>query len=90
MGLKDRRRELLETKAAVASPHEHAGVQYRVEQMRETLVGDKLNTDALQRMLNARAAEGWVFKQAVEASVKGRVGPGGTSGLLLIFERPAG
>lgn len=65
----------------------HAGFEYAVEQIRETLVGDKIDTAALARLLNERAGHGWALKQIVPASVGGRVGPGGVGGLLVVFER---
>lgn len=96
MGLMDKRRELIGAKEEVARVAEAvqeqrppSGLQYRVEQVRETLVGDKVDPDAVQALMNQRANEGWRFVQAVEANVKGRVGPGGVEGLLLIFERAA-
>ncbi len=66
----------------------HSGVEYLVEQLRESIVGDKIKTNALEDLLNDRAGEGWTLNRVVMASVKGRVGPGGTEGLLVIFERP--
>lgn len=66
----------------------HSGIEYRVETVRETLVGDKINHAALAQLLNQRAMEGWTLKQMVGASVEGRVGPGGVGGMLLVFERP--
>ena len=62
--------------------------EYRVEQVRQTLVGDKINTGELERLLNGFAQQGWAVKSITPAEVKGRVGPGGTSGLLVVFERP--
>jgi hypothetical protein len=63
--------------------------EYKVLAVRENLVGDKINTDALQAMLNEHAGLGWRLKSVTSASVAGRLGPGGTSGLVLIFERRA-
>jgi hypothetical protein len=71
------------------APRAHAGVEYRVDQVRETVLGDKIKPEALEALLNERASEGWILNRVVAASVKGRVGPGGTEGLLVIFERPA-
>lgn len=85
--LKDAKAHVAERKA-IDETRPHSGLQYRVDQVRETIVGDKITTNALQDLLNQRASEGWAFRQGVEASVKGRVGPGGADGLLLIFERP--
>lgn len=52
--------------------------EYRVVQLRESLLGGKLSDDKLEKLLNS------------EADVKGRVGPGGVDGLLVTFERPVG
>ena len=35
-----------------------------------------------------RAGDGWQLKTLAETTVKGRIGPGGTEGLLAVFERP--
>ncbi len=61
--------------------------EYKVETVRETLVGDKVDTDGVQKVLDERAGEGWRLHSVVDTKVKGRVGPGGTEGLMLIFER---
>lgn len=71
-----------------AQPGQYQTVMYHVETVRETLIGGKTDANDLQSLLNARAYEGWTLKSATRASVKGRVGPGGTDGLILIFERP--
>ena len=63
--------------------------EYKVETVRETLVGDKVDTDGVQNKLDEMAKEGWRLHSAVDTKVKGRVGPGGTEGLMLIFERGA-
>lgn len=35
------------------------------------------------------AREGWLYKSMTAVDVKGRVGPGGVDGLIVVFERPA-
>ena len=62
--------------------------EYKVETIRSSLVGDKIDKDGLQDLLNERASEGWQLKSLTETQVKGRIGPGGTEGLLAVFERP--
>ena len=62
--------------------------EYKVDTVRSSLVGDKMNTGSLEDLLNERAGQGWQLKSVVETTVKGRVGPGGTEGLLVVFERP--
>jgi hypothetical protein len=61
--------------------------EYAIEVVRETLVGDRINTDALKQLLTRYSESGWRLKTCTETSVKGRMGPGGVSGLILIFER---
>lgn len=92
--LKDAREAALAAKTAqqeaahaLAQPHAATETQYRVDTLREKLIGDHIADDKLAELLNHRASEGWHLKQIVEASVAGRVGPGGTSGLLIVFER---
>lgn len=63
-------------------------MEYKVETVRETLVGDKINHTELERLLNAYASMGWAVKSITRADVAGRAGPGGVSGLLVVFERP--
>jgi hypothetical protein len=62
--------------------------EYRVVQVREGLIGGKLTPEKLQKVLNEHAREGWQVKAVTAADVKGRLGPGGTEGLLVTFERP--
>jgi hypothetical protein len=63
--------------------------EYKVELIRETLIGDKIKTDKLEALLNRFASQGWAVKAVTSASVAGRVG-GNTDGLLVTFERPIG
>lgn len=62
--------------------------EYKVETVRSSLVGEKIDSGGLEEMLNDRAGEGWQLKSLTATQVKGRIGPGGTEGLLAIFERP--
>ena len=62
--------------------------EYKVETVRSSLVGDKMDTGSLQDLLDERSGEGWQLKSVTATTVKGRVGPGGTDGLLVVFERP--
>jgi hypothetical protein len=62
--------------------------EYRVVQVRESLIGGKLSDERLEKLLNKEAARGWQLKAITGADVKGRVGPGGVDGLLVTFERP--
>ena len=62
--------------------------EYKVVQLRESLMGGKLSDDKLGKVLNKEAADGWQLRTITSADVKGRVGPGGVDGLLVTFERP--
>ncbi|MFC5140976.1 DUF4177 domain-containing protein [Actinomycetospora rhizophila] len=62
--------------------------EYKVVQLRESLMGGKLSDDKLEKVLNKEAAEGWQLRTITGADVKGRLGPGGVDGLLVTFERP--
>lgn len=64
--------------------------EYRVLQLRESLVGGKLSADKLERLLNDEAQQGWQLKAITSTEVKGRIGPGGVDGLLVTLERPTG
>jgi hypothetical protein len=64
--------------------------EYRVLQLRESMLGGKLSADKLEKLLNEEARQGWQLKAITSTEVKGRVGPGGVEGLLVTFERPAG
>jgi hypothetical protein len=67
-----------------------ARYEYKVVQVREGLVGGKVSTGKLEKTMNDHAREGWQVKAVTAADVKGRLGPGGTEGLLVTFERPLG
>lgn len=63
--------------------------EYKVEIIRSSLVGEKIDSGGLEDLLNDRAREGWQLRNLTGAQVKGRIGPGATEGLLAVFERPA-
>jgi hypothetical protein len=54
------------------------------------MIGNKMSSDKLEKLLNEHAAQGWQLKAITAADVKGRVGPGATEGLLVTFERRRG
>ena len=62
--------------------------EYLVEEVREGLMGGKMSGDKIQRTLNDKAEDGWQLKTLTSVEVKGRIGPGGTEGVLAVFERP--
>jgi hypothetical protein len=64
--------------------------EYKVIQVRESMIGNKMSSDKLEKLLNEHAAQGWQLKAITAADVKGRVGPGATEGLLVTFERRRG
>jgi hypothetical protein len=64
--------------------------EYKVETVRSSLMGDKMDGGGLEDLLNERAGDGWQLKSLTAAQVKGRLGPGATEGMLAVFERPAG
>ncbi|TNC21930.1 DUF4177 domain-containing protein [Amycolatopsis alkalitolerans] len=63
--------------------------EYKVVELREKLIGDKMSGGRLEKILNNEAAQGWRLKSITKADVKGRIGPGGVEGLLITFERLA-
>ena len=65
-----------------------ARFEYKVDEIREGMLGGKMSGDKLQKVLNDRAADGWQLKAITATEVKGRVGPGGVEGVLVTFERP--
>lgn len=64
--------------------------EYKVIQLREGLIGDKMDAGKLEKQLNEHAREGWQVRDITAADVKGRIGPGSSAGLLVTFERPVG
>jgi hypothetical protein len=62
--------------------------EYKVEEIREGMLGGKMSGDKLEKVLNDHAREGWQLKAITAVEVKGRVGPGGVEGVLVTFERP--
>jgi cobalamin-dependent methionine synthase I len=65
----------------------HELYEYRVLVLRQTLVGDHMKTDELEATLNQWAASGWEPHLMTETEVKGRMGPGGTGGLVIVMRR---
>jgi hypothetical protein len=65
-----------------------ARFEYKVEELREGMVGGKMSGGKLEKVLNEHAREGWQVKAITAVEVKGRIGPGGVEGVLVTFERP--
>ena len=61
--------------------------EYKVVELREGMIGGKMSGGKLEKVLNEHAGEGWQLKAITTAEVKGRLGPGGTEGVLVTFER---
>jgi hypothetical protein len=66
------------------------GYQYKVVELRESLLGGKMSGDKLEKILNEHADGGWQLKAITAVEVKGRIGPGGVEGVLVTFECPRG
>jgi Domain of unknown function (DUF4177) len=62
--------------------------EYKVEEIRERMLGGKMSGEKLERVLNDRAREGWQLRAITSVEVKGRIGAGGVEGVLVTFERP--
>ena len=77
-----------EKAGASGAPATPQRFEYATETVRSKLIGDRMDHEALAKVLNDWASRGWQLRTATETEVKGRVGPGGTMGMLLIFERP--
>lgn len=56
-------------------------------EVREGLLGGKMSGKKLEKILNDEAKDGWLYKSMTAADVKGRIGPGGVDGILIVFER---
>lgn len=62
-------------------------MEYKVVEVREGLIGGKLSGKKLEEILNDHAKKGWRYKSMTAVEVKGRVGPGGVDGLVIVFEK---
>lgn len=62
---------------------------YKVVELREKTIREKMFGGKLENLLNERAGQGCQLNAITAVEVKGRVGPGGVDGLLVTFERPA-
>jgi predicted ABC-type sugar transport system permease subunit len=67
-----------------------ARYEYKVEELREGMIGGKMSGSKLEKVLNEHARQGWQLKAITSVEVKGRIGPGGVEGVLVTFERPLG
>ncbi len=62
-------------------------MEYKVVELRQALIGDKISGKKLEKLLNKEAQDGWLFKSMTSTDVKGRIGPGSVEGVVIIFER---
>ena len=76
------------SRRAVGGTPMAARYEYKVEEIREGMLGGKMSGDKLEKLLNDRARDGWQLKSITSVEVKGRIGPGGVEGVLVTFERP--
>jgi hypothetical protein len=65
----------------------NGGYEYKVVEVRDSLFRGKQSSDALQSLLNEHARQGWKFSHMMSDDIKGRLGIGSTSGVLIVFER---
>ena len=63
-------------------------MEYKVVEVREGLLGGKMSGKKLEKILNDEAKDGWLYKSMTAADIKGRIGPCGVDGILIVFERP--
>jgi hypothetical protein len=62
--------------------------EYRVDIVRENMIGDAGSEEYVQLVLNDRAADGWRLRSAMETDVSSQVTRSGSvRGLTLVFER---
>jgi len=57
---------------------ETAVPQYKVVEIKESLVGGKMSGSKLEKILNEHGSQGWSLKAITSVEIKGRVGPGGS------------
>jgi hypothetical protein len=67
-----------------------ATYQYQVLEVRDSLFRGKQSSSALQDVINTEAAKGWKLVQIMSEDIKGRMGIGSTSGVLILFEYQTG
>jgi hypothetical protein len=64
--------------------------EYKVVELRSKMFGGAISGDKLEKLLNDFGSQGWQLKSVAAVDVKGRIGPGGTDGLVVTFERQKG
>ena len=61
-----------------------AAYEYKVVELREGMLGGKMSGDKLEKVLNDHARQGWQLRAITGVEVKGRIGPGGVEGVLVV------
>lgn len=61
--------------------------EYQVLEVKDSLFRGKQSSADLSALLNKHASQGWRFQHMMADDIKGRMGMGSTSGMLLVFER---
>jgi hypothetical protein len=51
------------------------------------MIGGKMSGGKPEKLLNDHASQGWRLRAITGGDVNGRIGPGGTEGLLVTLER---
>ena len=64
--------------------------EYKCVELRSKMFGGAVSGDKLEKTLNEYARQGWQLKSMTAVDVKGRIGPGGTDGMVITFERQTG
>lgn len=63
-----------------------ATYQYQVLELRDSMFRGKQSSQKLQELINEQAKQGWKLVQIMSEDIKGRLGIGSTSGVLILFE----
>ncbi|MCF6733730.1 DUF4177 domain-containing protein [Blastococcus sp. KM273129] len=67
-----------------------ARYEYKVEEIRERLIGGTTSGGKPEKVRGDDARNGWQLTAITAVEVTGRIGPGGVDGVLATFERPVG
>ncbi|WP_375003722.1 DUF4177 domain-containing protein [Aeromicrobium sp. CTD01-1L150] len=70
-----------------ADPNRTANYEYKVVEVRDSFFRGKQSSSVLEGLLNQHASQGWMFKHMMSDDIKGRLGLGSTSGVMMVFER---
>lgn len=76
-----------QTSPATGASWQPTFYEYNVLEVRDSFFRGKQSSAQLQQILNQQAASGWQFKHMMSDDIKGRLGIGSTSGVMMVFER---